>query len=287
MAVIQFPATTPSVTPTASDLLPVADVSAANILSDATIQDVVLAWLWANDTDSLPEWSTNLYMTLAEQTKLAWIDPFAQPRLVDQVNGQVWNVTLTQDDIPDGTNFKQTHNDFDNTDVSNLTTAFAHTSLTNNPHATTATQVGLGSVTNYSQLKRAAGDYNTFPAQPSPNSTDILLIERASAWFAKQKVTLFDLMQNVISFVSATANLVKNSLQVTGGKIQLLNDLATPEDHQFYGTKSTVKWWFWPLMKTIIETTETLTINANECLVVAWPYIVQGTLIANGTLYIL
>jgi len=57
-----------------------------------------------------------------------------------------------------------------------------------NPHSVTKTQVSLGSVTNDSQLKRAAGDFNSFTLKSTPISADILLLEDSSDTFTKKKV---------------------------------------------------------------------------------------------------
>ena len=56
------------------------------------------------------------------------------------------------------------------------------------PTGITATDVGLGSVTNDAQLKRAAGDLNTFTQKVAPEAADILVIEDSSASYAKKKV---------------------------------------------------------------------------------------------------
>lgn len=54
----------------------------------------------------------------------------------------------------------------------------------------TATQVGLGSVTNDAQLKRAAGDFATFTAKAVPAGADLVLIEDSAAAGAKKKITV-------------------------------------------------------------------------------------------------
>lgn len=69
----------------------------------------------------------------------------------------------------------------------------AHEADFANPHATTKTQVGLANVTNDAQLKRAAGDINSFSAT-TPIATDVVLIERAAAGFAKASATVKDFL---------------------------------------------------------------------------------------------
>lgn len=68
---------------------------------------------------------------------------------------------------------------------SNLTT---HVNDLANPHAVTKAQVGLANVTNDSQLKRAAGDLNTFTQKNTLDAADVLLIEDSSDSYNKKKV---------------------------------------------------------------------------------------------------
>lgn len=57
----------------------------------------------------------------------------------------------------------------------------------------TPSQVGLGNVTNDTQLKAAAGDFASFPEKTSPVSADLLLIEDSAASGAKKKVQVGNL----------------------------------------------------------------------------------------------
>ena len=68
-----------------------------------------------------------------------------------------------------------------------------HIAATSNPHGVTASQVGLGNVTNDAQLKRAAGDFNTFTAKATPVNADLVLIEDSEDGFANKKVALGDI----------------------------------------------------------------------------------------------
>lgn len=78
----------------------------------------------------------------------------------------------------------------DGRDISaDWTTSSAHFASTSNPHATTAAQVGLGSVTNDAQLKRSAGDFATFATKTTPAATDIVLIEDSASGNAKKQTT--------------------------------------------------------------------------------------------------
>ncbi len=69
----------------------------------------------------------------------------------------------------------------------------SHVSDNENPHNVDKMQVGLGNVTNDSQLKRSAGDINSFQEKTSPDNNDIVLIEDSSDGNNKKKVTIDDL----------------------------------------------------------------------------------------------
>lgn len=69
-----------------------------------------------------------------------------------------------------------------------LTSPTINNAVMSSPTGITATDVGLGSVTNDAQLKRAAGDLNTFTQKVAPETADILIIEDSSASYAKKKV---------------------------------------------------------------------------------------------------
>lgn len=58
----------------------------------------------------------------------------------------------------------------------------------------TPAQVGLGNVTNDAQLKRAAGDFDTFTAKVTPVDADIVLIEDSEDSLNKKKITLANLL---------------------------------------------------------------------------------------------
>lgn len=69
-----------------------------------------------------------------------------------------------------------------------LDTVQGHLVSTSNPHSVTKTQVGLGNVTNDAQLKRAAGDFDTFAEKATPVVGDIILIEDSEDTNAKKKI---------------------------------------------------------------------------------------------------
>lgn len=73
-----------------------------------------------------------------------------------------------------------------------LVTDGDHDVRTDNPHGTTKTHVGLGSVTDAAQLTRAAGDWAAF-TEATPAATDLILIEDADDGGAKKKVQVSSL----------------------------------------------------------------------------------------------
>jgi len=76
-----------------------------------------------------------------------------------------------------------------NTDT-DVATAVAHSGLTNNPHAVTKAQISLTNVTDDAQLKRAAGDINTFDEKTEPIADDLLLAEDSADSNNKKKVKM-------------------------------------------------------------------------------------------------
>jgi len=64
----------------------------------------------------------------------------------------------------------------------------SHTGNTSNPHSVTKTQVGLGNVTDDAQLKRSAGDINTFTTKATPVANDVFIIEDSADSYNKKKV---------------------------------------------------------------------------------------------------
>lgn len=102
-----------------------------------------------------------------------------------QVEGRV---TQNEEDIVslDG---RVGDNETDITSLENrVTPVEAHVgTTTGNPHATTKSEVGLGDVTNDAQLKRSAGDIDTFTEKSNPVDNDIVLLEDSANSFAKRK----------------------------------------------------------------------------------------------------
>lgn len=67
------------------------------------------------------------------------------------------------------------------------TTQDSHIANTSNPHSVTKTQVGLGNVTDDAQLKRAAGDIDSFTEKVTLAADDWVLIEDSADSFNKKK----------------------------------------------------------------------------------------------------
>ena len=155
-----FPTGIPTAAPDNTDNIMFSDTSDWDQLKKNTPWAVVWAWLPSNDTDSLPEWTTNLYLTPWERVKLASVQTWAEVNSVDSVNWQTWVVALDQDDVPDGTTFVRTNNNFTNTNVSKLNAASNHLTDFANPHNTTPANIGIGNVTNDKQLSTSAGNFS-------------------------------------------------------------------------------------------------------------------------------
>ena len=152
----------------------------------------------------------------------------------------------TNDDIADAINKKHTHDNkaiLDATQES-FTTALknsydSHLVNTNNPHNTTAAQVGLGNVTNDAQLKRAAGDFNSFTEKTIPADADITLIEDGASGYTKKKLswsnikvtlkTYFDtlyaklvgLTAGYIPYKSASGELANSPIYTNGTNVSI------------------------------------------------------------------
>jgi hypothetical protein len=130
--------------------------------------------------------------------------------------------------ISDGT-LHYTQSNIDHTSIQNIGTNShasidTHISSISNPHSVTKTQVSLGNVTNDAQLKRSAGDFNSFTLKSSPISTDIVLIEDSADSNNKKKVTVSSLTGggggDVIGPASSTDNAIVRFDSTTGKLIQ-------------------------------------------------------------------
>lgn len=95
----------------------------------------------------------------------------------------------------------------------------------------TKSDINLSNVTDDAQLKRAAGDLNSFAEKVSPVSSDILLIEDSGAGYAKKKVQLSNLPggsgtdSNAIhSDASAEINTIAEKVSPASADLLLIED---------------------------------------------------------------
>lgn len=159
-----FPSQLPWITPASDDQMLLADTSNNDESSVSTVEDIVQAGMAVLDSDDLPEWATNLYISPADQAKLNGIQNGAQVNQVNSVNGVQGNVTLTQDDVLNGGTYVQTENNFSAWAIANLATAYSHSQdINGNPHNTTKAMIGLGNVVNELQLSTTAWNFTPLP----------------------------------------------------------------------------------------------------------------------------
>jgi uncharacterized lipoprotein YehR (DUF1307 family) len=111
-----------------------------------------------------------------------------------KINAGSSKITITDDtgndevdvDVAEGNVVHQNLSGAGTNNHSAIDTHIADTS--GNPHSVDKTDVGLGSVTNDSQLKRSASDFFTFTEKTTPESNDLLLIEDSSASYVKKRL---------------------------------------------------------------------------------------------------
>lgn len=119
-----------------------------------------------------------------------------------------------------------------------------HIASTSNPHNT------LPNVTNDAQLKRAAGDFNTFTEKSSPVDADIVLIEDSASSYAKKKVQL--------------SNISSDFPQV------ILEYYATAGSHG--GGQSTGSWDTRYINREVLDTDNICSLSSNEFTLPAGTY---------------
>lgn len=154
--------------PSSTDLMIFADVSNSNVVWKNTLTEITKAGMAGADTDYLPDWSTTVMMLTTERSKLAGIAAGAQVNNFTSIQWQsAGALVLTQDDIPDWTNFVQTENNFADARASELQIAYSHSqNINGNPHNTTKTMIWLGNVTNDTQLSTTANNFSSLPEKP-------------------------------------------------------------------------------------------------------------------------
>jgi hypothetical protein len=129
-----------------------------------------------------------------------------------------------------------------NKTISNLNdiTTKNHSSLTldggTNPHGTTKSDVGLSAVTNDAQLKRAAGDLNSFTEKTATDLNDIVIIEDSADTYNKKKVKInniintnplvvSDIVQTLSGVITRTLGKISSITKTGGRTINLTRDI--------------------------------------------------------------
>lgn len=98
---------------------------------------------------------------------------------------------------------------------SDLNTALQNKSNINHTHI--PSQVGLGNVTDDAQLKRSAGDINSFPLKSSPIAGDVLLGEDSANGYAKIKISLSSLSGTTIGIDGGNASSIYGGVTTIDG----------------------------------------------------------------------
>lgn len=93
----------------------------------------------------------------------------------------------------------------------------------------TASDVGLGNVTDDAQLKRAAGDFATFPTKTNTVAADIVLIEDSAASGAKKAVSLGNIIPKVIdpATLSPVARYRASNVTLVSGAVDTIIDTGS------------------------------------------------------------
>jgi len=127
-----------------------------------------------------------------------------------------------------------------------------HISSTSNPHNTTASQVGLGNVTNDAQLKRAANDFTTFTEKTTPVDADVTLIEDSANSYAKKKLTWSNIKATLKSYFDglyATLSHTHTNMITGSGtspRVAIFNgtnSITSQDGFEFDGTNKVLKWF--------------------------------------------
>lgn len=108
----------------------------------------------------------------------------------------------------------------------------SHIGSTSNPHSVTKAQVGLTNVTDDAQLKRAAGDINSFTAKGTPVSNDLILIEDSADSNNKKKITVGSLPSGgtdsnaIHKNVAAEISTITEKTSLVGADLFVIEDSA-------------------------------------------------------------
>jgi hypothetical protein len=131
-------------------------------------------------------------------TKFGFPKPFLGERGANKAQGfadamDSADAILASHDHTGGAGGQISHTNLSDIGTNSHTQIDDHLSASDNPHAVTKSQVGLGNVTNDAQLKREAGDITSFTEKGIPVSTDLVLIEDSADNYNKKKVKIGNL----------------------------------------------------------------------------------------------
>lgn len=164
--------------------------------------------------EDLPDGSTRKGMTSTERTKLINIEQ-------DAVS---IGTVKSEADISDALSKKHYH--INGAQLA-LITDGDHDIRTDNPHSVNASQIALGNVTNDAQLKRTAGDINSFPLKTTLIDSDIILIEDSADSYNKKKALKSSFGGGGGTPGGANTQVQYNNAGAFGGDSQLVYDPAT------------------------------------------------------------
>jgi hypothetical protein len=212
-----------TVAPASADILLTEDASNSNAKNRITLSQIDHTWLQSIGTNTHATIDTHLastsnpHSTTASQVGLGSVTNDAQLKRAagdfasfSTVAPASGDILLTEDASNSNAKNRITLSQIDHTWLQSIGTnthaqidtavsnSVSHIANTSNPHSTTKAQVGLTNVTDDAQLKRSAGDYNSFSALTLA-SADIVLFEDASASFAKGQVTVSALATAIAS----------------------------------------------------------------------------------------
>jgi len=141
-------------------------------------------------------------------------------------------ITVTDDPTPHTINLDVsegniTHQNLSGAGTNTHANIDSHISSTSNPHSTTASQVGLGSVTNDAQLKRSANDFSSFTNKATLVGADVILVEDSAAAGVKKYSTVSGLV--LTSSQVGLGNVTNDSqLKRAAGDFSSFSNKASP-----------------------------------------------------------
>jgi len=86
-----------------------------------------------------------------------------------------------------------------------------------NPHGVNINEIGLGSVTNDAQMKRAAGDIDTFIDKATPVDADVTIIEDSADSYTKKKLSWASIKSTLKSYFDTLYSAITHAAEHTNG----------------------------------------------------------------------